>query len=582
MRIRIAIYVSALLLVVSQANAQSFDVIKTTPKNDRNQKAYNIFAAGYFHADSISAFRALTQLNNIAIKLQDTSLQLWVYHLKADYYYAKYGYNPFSLACYDKAIEMARNYGLTIELGNYIFGKGIYYNLCKKYVPACASFLKAYDLYKKAGFDNVPGISVNLRYLASFYYQLGDFETSKRFLLEALAHNPSQHDQIALNNTIGMIYRSSATYDQALLYFNKSLNLAKKYNNPEWQGIATGNIGSVYFLQKQYDVALPYVKTDFETSFKYKDNINAAIAMLRLVTIAIDRKHFAEADNGLSTVETLIKPDHVNALKQRIDDYALRAELYEQTGKPAEAVVYRKRYESASDSLIKEKDVLAVQRLKLNYEIDKQQLEVEQLNDKAKAEIATRNTLAGILFLLMVISILVYSRQKLVIKKDKAVVEKQQVALQLEMSRAEEDRNKARLALMEYTDNLRQKNDLIERFKAELDGRKDDTEPAHQARLQQQEEMLKAHIMTDKAWQEFKKLFHEVHPLFFDLVNDRFQNLTETDLRLLALMKLKLSKREMAAMLGITAEGVKKSKQRLRKKTGVPEEDGLEDIVAGI
>jgi len=48
------------------------------------------------------------------------------------------------------------------------------------------------------------------------------------------------------------------------------------------------------------------------------------------------------------------------------------------------------------------------------------------------------------------------------------------------------------------------------------------------------------------------------------------------------MMKLKLSKREMAAMLGITAEGVKKSKQRLRKKTGVFEEDGLEDIVAEI
>jgi len=579
MRSRVAIYVIVLLLVVLQANGQGFDVIKTTPKADRSAKAYAIFSAGYFHADSISAFRALAQLNNIAIKLQDTSLQLGVYRLKADYYYAKYGYNLVSLACYDKAIEMARNYGLTIELGNCIFGKGEYYNECKKYVPACASFLKAYDLFKKAGFDNVPGISVDLMVLASFYYKLGDFETSKRFLLEALAHNPSQHDQIALNNTIGMIYRSSATYDQALLYFNKSLNLAKKYNNPEWQGIATGNIGSVYFLQKQYDIALPYVKTDFETSFKYNDNINAAIAMLRLVTMDIDGKNFAEADKGLSTVETLIKPDHIHALKQRMDDYALRAELYEQTGKPAEAIVYRKRYESASDSLVKEQDVLAVQRLKLNYEIDKQQLEVEQLNDKAKAEVTARNTLAGVLFLLMVISILVYSRQKLLIKKDRAIVEKQQVALQLEISRAEEERNKARLALMEYTDNLRQKNDLIERFKAELDGRRGEADPA---RLQQQEEMLKAHIMTDKAWQEFKKLFGQVHQLFFDMVNNRFPNLTETDLRLMALMKLKLSKREMAAMLGITAEGVKKSKQRLRKKTGVVEEDGLEDIVAAI
>src|ERR1700733_12795220 len=115
MRSKVVFYIGVLLLAALQANAQSFDVIKTTPKEDRNAKAYNIFAAGYFHADSISAFRALGQLNNIAIKLQDTSLQLGVYGFKADYYYAKYGYNPFSLACYDKAAEMARNYGLTIE-----------------------------------------------------------------------------------------------------------------------------------------------------------------------------------------------------------------------------------------------------------------------------------------------------------------------------------------------------------------------------------------------------------------------------------------------------------------------------------
>jgi hypothetical protein len=74
MRSKIIIYVSALLLAVLQANAQSFDIIKTTPKETRNAKAYDIFSREYFHTDSVSAFRALSQLNTIAIKLQDTSL----------------------------------------------------------------------------------------------------------------------------------------------------------------------------------------------------------------------------------------------------------------------------------------------------------------------------------------------------------------------------------------------------------------------------------------------------------------------------------------------------------------------------
>jgi hypothetical protein len=53
--------------------------------------------------------RTLAQLNTIAIKLQDTPLQLGAYNLKADYYYWNYEDNPMSLACYDNAIEIARN-----------------------------------------------------------------------------------------------------------------------------------------------------------------------------------------------------------------------------------------------------------------------------------------------------------------------------------------------------------------------------------------------------------------------------------------------------------------------------------------
>ena len=96
------------------------------------------------------------------------------------------------------------------------------------------------------------------------------------------------------------------------------------------------------------------------------------------------------------------------------------------------------------------------------------------------------------------------------------------------------------------------------------------------------EAMVKAHIMTDTAWQEFKNLFDKVHASFFSLVKNQFQNLTETDMRTLALIKLRLNNREMAGMLGITIEGVKKAKQRFRKKIGLPEEQSLEAVIAEI
>jgi DNA-binding CsgD family transcriptional regulator len=168
----------------------------------------------------------------------------------------------------------------------------------------------------------------------------------------------------------------------------------------------------------------------------------------------------------------------------------------------------------------------------------------------------------------------------LVIKKDKAILEKQEVALQLEISRAAEERKNARLALMDYTNQLRIKNDIIESFRTELDNMQRRTDPLYQYRASQLEDMMNAHIMTDKAWHEFKMLFEKVHPSFFVLLDARFPDITEADVRLLALIRLKLNNREMAGMLGITVEGVKKAKQRLRKKTGLHEEDSLETLIA--
>jgi DNA-binding CsgD family transcriptional regulator len=77
-------------------------------------------------------------------------------------------------------------------------------------------------------------------------------------------------------------------------------------------------------------------------------------------------------------------------------------------------------------------------------------------------------------------------------------------------------------------------------------------------------------------------LFDRVHYGFIARLRSKFDVITETDIRLLALIKLGLNNREMSNALGVTQEAIKKSRQRLRKKIELPEEESLERIVAGI
>jgi len=175
------------------AYSQKFDTIKTIPAKERVPQALLIYKLNYRHLDSTATFNKLKELSNIAAELHDKTLDCAVLECKADYYSVNLGFNPRSLYYYPKAIDLATANGLIIESGIYIFKKGLYYNTFKMNVPACQNFLKAIDVFKTVGPENVPDIAKYLSQVAEFYYNLDDLETSKGYLLQALSYHNSIH-----------------------------------------------------------------------------------------------------------------------------------------------------------------------------------------------------------------------------------------------------------------------------------------------------------------------------------------------------------------------------------------------------
>ena len=55
--------------------------------------------------------------------------------------------------------------------------------------------------------------------------------------------------------------------------------------------------------------------------------------------------------------------------------------------------------------------------------------------------------------------------------------------------------------------------------------------------------------------------------------------MTKNDLRLAALLKMNLSSKEIASVLNITMEGVKKARQRFRKKLKISSDESLEKFI---
>ncbi len=231
----------------------------------------------------------------------------------------------------------------------------------------------------------------------------------------------------------------------------------------------------------------------------------------------------------------------------------------------------RKQYQSIKDSLNRQNNIAAVEVVRMQYVINKQQDEETRLKAQAKLKATQRNTAFIVSFLLLVITGLVYSRQTLKTRKDKEL-------LRSEKLRVDEELQYTEMKLSAYTENLHKNNLLIETFKEQIEQLKH--KDADSAVIAHLEELMQAHIMTDGSWLEFKKIFLKVYPNFFFGIKKNFLSLSETDMRLLTLIKLQLTNKEIANMLGITVEGVKKAKQRLRKKMNLEDDISIEEAIS--
>jgi tetratricopeptide (TPR) repeat protein len=247
-----------------------FDTIKRVKEENRVEVATQIYKRNHRHVKEALAMNYLDQLSALARQLDDKSLESVVFDFKADYYAVNNAFNNLSITYYQKAINFASDNGLTLETAIYLHHAGMFYYNFKHNTTACLYFLKSQEEFKKVGFDKVPNMVYYYSQVADFYYHLGDYANAKAQLKEALKYKlTAPRDGISITNTTALIYRSNHQYPEALIYFNKALELARKNKDTVWMGIANGNIGSVYFMQDDYGKALPYIQTDYSQSLKY-------------------------------------------------------------------------------------------------------------------------------------------------------------------------------------------------------------------------------------------------------------------------------------------------------------------------
>lgn len=129
-----------------------------------------------------------------------------------------------------------------------------------------------------------------------------------------------------------------------------------------------------------------------------------------------------------------------------------------------------------------------------------------------------------------------------------------------------------------HRDNLMEKSRLLDEVTEELEILKKRLSP-DQDHIRKLNQILNFSILTDEDWERFKRAFQDVYPDFFASLRYRFPAITVSEIRLAALIKINLSLKEAANMLGISVDSVKKSRYRLKKRLGLQDEQSLEEFL---
>ena len=93
---------------------------------------------------------------------------------------------------------------------------------------------------------------------------------------------------------------------------------------------------------------------------------------------------------------------------------------------------------------------------------------------------------------------------------------------------------------------------------------------------------ININVEDEHQWDSIKKRINGVYQGFFNRLLEQHPDLTKSEVRLAALLKINLTNKEIAGILNISPKGIEKSRSRLRKKLHLNPGDKMEAYILAI
>ena len=440
---------------------------------------------------------------------------------------------------------------------------------------ALQEYFKSLDIYRKKG-DKLR-ISEALLAIGIEYHQSEDFEKA----ISAFNENLTIAEEIGVpqyvaqsSNFIGASYLELNKLKEAEEYLNKSLKKSEEVGFQYNIGKTYINLGHLKFKQKKYNEATNYFSKGMAIFKTMKIPVEQSIILLSLGRIHLNKGAYQLAikkfDEGMTIAKIANDMDLIRSA------YLYKSEALDALGDSRNALKIYKKSKKLNDSIFNAKNSLKTKELQIMFETERkeqqivqQETEIGLLKEKEKVSTLQKTLLGGGFTLsLLIFGLGFYGiRQKM--KRNK--IEKEKVDAELDFKTKE---------LTTHALHLAKKNEVLNDLKQKAKTLKDSSQEGNG--YQQLIQTINFDLQDDNNWENFSRYFEEVHKDFSTTAQQKYPNITANDLRFMALLKMNLTSKEIANILNISNDGIKKARQRLRKKLGINSTESLEALVISI
>jgi hypothetical protein len=433
---------------------------------------------------------------------------------------------------------------------------GLYKSSQDENDSAIAYFLKAIEL--NTAVKNQTGIIHNKGNLGYLYQTMGDYASAKSLYLELIDLLISMKDSLNLPviyNDLALLYNESSKPDSAYYFLNKAITLCEMTRD-------TSFLTSVY--SDYGDLDLSVHKYSSANSMFYKSMICAqAINDFSNEVKALKNMMFLDSLNGNynaaleKSAKILVLKDSVYArkLKNNMENSELK-------------------YENQ-----KKNNLIEIQKVKFDNEHHKREFIL----------VLFMISVVSIIFLFMIIFLIIKNNRK----NSKIICEElRSKELKLDIAAKDEMLNMLKIEKLEdqitikekeqvsTALSLEQKNELLGMINVKINEAMQSSGEISILELNGIVSKIKQQIKDNSDYDVFNEKFSRLHNSFYNDLKKAHPELTKSELKFCAYLRLNLSSQQIANIMNVSFEAIRKNRYRIRKKLKLLADESLEGYIS--